>query len=321
MHVHIQNRPNDHFVPLTPQLVRQATADSPHRFTVSDDDEGFTTAAETMEILVTTSDQVLKRFPCPAPRLCAVFLKHAGVDELVGRFPLTEHVMLLNNSGAHGKKAGEYVLMAALMLRAGMPGLVHQQSKAIWKPYFSGTLAGTRVTMLGVGGLGSAAAQALRPLGVHLTGVRNRPQTHTDFDLVLGFDVLDQILPDTDLLVLAAPLTELTRNIIDARRLGLMPRHAGLINIARGELVDESALIAALTKGTIAGAIVDVTVTEPLPQDDPLWHAPNLIITPHVSATDINSYAIESMRVLMHNLDDIAAGRRPRNLVDLTLGY
>jgi glyoxylate/hydroxypyruvate reductase A len=321
MHVHIQNRPNDHFVPLTEALVRQVTAGSPYRFTVSDDDAGFAAAAGTMEILVTTSDQLLARFPCPAPKLKAVFLKHAGVDRLVGRNPLPEQVMLLNNSGAHGQKAGEYALMAALMLQAGMLGFVRQQSEGVWKTYFSGTLAARRVTILGVGGLGAAAARALRLHGVRVTGVRNRVEAHADFDRVLGFEGFDAVLPETDILVLAAPLTEATRNIMDARRLGLLPRHAGLINIARGELVDEAALVEALRTGVIAGAIIDVTVTEPLPQDDPLWQASNLMITPHVSATDIDAYAIETMRVLMHNLTDIVEGRQPRNLVDLKLGY
>ena len=136
MHVHIQNRRNDHFVPLTEEVVCEVSAGSSFAFTVSDDDTGFAAAASTMTVLVTTADQILGRFPHPAPMLKAVFLKHAGVDGLVGRNPLPEGVMLLNNSGAHGKKAGEYVLMAALMLQNGMPAFAQQQRNGRWRPYF-----------------------------------------------------------------------------------------------------------------------------------------------------------------------------------------
>lgn len=321
MHVHIQNRPQDSFLPLTPAIVEQALAGNGYRFTIADDDAGFAAAARTMDVLVSTADQILGRFPCPAPNLRVVFLKHVGVEELVAHNPLPGDVMLLNNSGAHDRKAGEYVLMAALMLQNGMPVYAGQQTARIWRPQFSGTLAGRHVTVLGVGGLGSAAARTLRPHGVVLTGVRARPEPHSDFDRIVPASAFDDVLVETDILVLAAPLTAATAGILDGRRLCLLPRHAGIINIARGELVDEAAMVTALREGTIAGAVLDVTVTEPLPKDDPLWSAPNLVITPHVSATDTGSFAQETLRILLANLDDIEAGRKPRNLVDLRRGY
>lgn len=321
MHIHIQNRPNDHFVPLTADLVQKVTADSGHRFTISDDDAGFGSAMPTAEVLVTTADQLHARFPHAAPRLKAAFLKHAGVDSLVANNPLPPAVMLLNNSGAHARKAGEYAQMATLMLRAGIHKLMSQQRKHLWQPHFTSTLAGTRITILGVGGLGSAAAKSLRPHGVQLTGIRNSPEPHSDFDETLPVGELDSVLPRTDILILTAPLTPSTRKIIGARQFKLLPIHAGIINIARGELIDEPALIKALEDGQIAGAILDVTTTEPLPKGDALWDAPNLVITPHVAATDITTYAAETLRILLDNLDDIACGRKPRNLVDLQRGY
>ena len=321
MHVHIQNRPRDHFVPLTADIVQEATRGSPHVYSISDHDEGFAQALGTMAVLVTTADQLLTRFPSPAPQLKAVFLKHAGVDELLGCNCLPEGVMLLNNSGAHAEKAGQYVLMAALMLQNGLPAYVSQQKGGLWQPRFSGTLSGKRVTIIGTGGLGSAAARALRPFSVYLTGVRNRPQAHPDFDRTIELDALDVVLPQTDILVLAAPLTPQTRLLINARRLALLPASAGIINIARGELIDEPALLLALDRHQLAGAILDVTTTEPPDHDDPLWSAPNLLLTPHVSATDPGTYARETMRILLENLDDMTAGRQPRNRVDLKRGY
>ncbi|WEK02946.1 MAG: D-2-hydroxyacid dehydrogenase [Candidatus Devosia phytovorans] len=321
MHVHIQNRPRDHFVPLTAELVHEATKGSAHRFTISDDDDGFAQAALTMEVLVTTSDQVLARFPSPAPSLKAVFLKHAGVDALIDVNPLPAGIMLLNNSGAHAEKAGQYVLMAALMLQNGLPIYLGQQHDRIWLPHFSGTLSGKRVSILGVGGLGSAAAKALSPYSVHLTGIRSQPRPHSAFDRILPFEALDDALPQTDILVLAAPLTALTRHVMNARRLALLPPHAGIINISRGELIEEAALIETLNRRGLAGAILDVTATEPPAPDDPLWTCPNLVLTPHVSATDMGTYARQTIRILLENLEDMTAGRPARNRVDLVRGY
>lgn len=321
MHVHIQNRPNDHFLPLTSDLVQKVTADSIHRFTISDDDKGFEAAMPTTEILITTSDQLHARFPHAAPHLRAVFLKHAGVNTLIADNPLPPEVMLLNNSGAHARKAGEYALMATLMLRSGLHKHLTQQQRHHWQPHFTSTLTGTRVTILGVGGLGSATARSLRPHGVHLTGIRNGTAPHLDFDQTIPVSALDSVLSETDILILAAPLTPSTRKIMSARQFALLPAHAALINIARGELIDEPALIEALQDRRISGAVLDVTTIEPLPKGDPLWDAPNLIITPHVAATDMTTYVADTIRILLANLDDIVSGRKPRNLVDLQRGY
>jgi len=321
MHIHIQNRPHNAFLPLTQAMIDPIAASTHHRFTLSRDDGGFAAASPTMEILVTTADQLKARFPCLAPRLKAVFLTHAGIDGLEGTDLLPPGVMLLNNSGVHARKAGEFVLMATLMLANDMHLYMGQQQKRVWKPRFAKTLSGLRVTIVGVGELGAGAARALRPLGVHLTGVRNSNHPHSNFDLVVPSSELDATLERTDMLVLAAPLTQSTRQMIGPEQLRRLPTTACIINIGRGELIDQKALIAALQQGKIAGGVLDVQETEPMPADDPLWTAPNLIITPHVSCTDAEDYAPATMRVLMENLAQIEQGQVPKNRVDLTRGY
>lgn len=215
MYIHIQNRLENAFLPVTAEIVAAVAAERKNdRFTVGNSDARFAEAITTAEILVTTADQLQLRFPCSAPKLKGVFLTHAGIDRLIANNPLPPNMLLMNNSGAHSRKAGEYVLMATLMLRAGMPGFIANQHRHHWQPVFSPTLAGCRITMVGVGGLGAAAARALRPFGVHLTGIRHGDHPHPDFDITASVTQLDAVLPQTDVLVLAAPLTSATRGLI-----------------------------------------------------------------------------------------------------------
>ena len=321
MHIHIQNRLHNAFLPITRVAVDGTSIVKDHRVTIGDTDADFAEAIRTAEVVVTTLDQLKARFPCAAPGLKAVFLAHAGVDGLDGHNPLPEGIMLLNNSGAHARKAGEFVLMATLMLAGNMHRLIAQQHQRQWRPLFSPSIAGRRITIIGVGGLGSGAARALRPLGVHLTGIRNGDQPHPDFDLTLSIHHLDHVLEATDTLVLAAPLTPATRQMIGLDQLARLPNHAHLINIGRGELLDQRALIDALHVGQIDGAVLDVQQVEPLPPEDRLWSTPNLIITPHVSSTDAAGYAAETLRVLGDNLAAMTLGLTPPNLVDVARGY
>jgi glyoxylate/hydroxypyruvate reductase len=321
VHIHIQNRPTNSFVSITREMVDAAMGSSDDRFSISDTDDGFAAAHSTMDVLVTTADQIQLRFPCETPRLKAAFLLHAGLNGLDAANPLPEPVMLLNNSGAHARKAGEYVVMAALMLVNNMALYADQQRHRLWRPRLASTLAGRRVSILGVGGLGAGAARALRPFGVHLTGIRTSSTPHEDFDEIVPMDDLVSVLGRTDLLVLAAPLTQATRGLLGRVQLAALPVHAGLINIGRGEVVDQAALLEALHNEQLAGAVLDVQEVEPVPEIDPLWTAPNLILTPHVSATDSEHFGRDTLAVLRTNLEALARGERPPNLVDLRRGY
>ncbi len=194
-------------------------------------------------------------------------------------------------TGATGVTAGpiaQTVLAAIAALSRGFPHWLDAQSRREWRPIPAGErprdLAGQRVVIVGAGAIGSAIGRLLRAIGLHVTAVRRSAMAGADFDRTVGSEALDALLPDCDWLVLAAPLTAQTRGMIDAARLARLPARAGLVNVARGELVDEPALIAALRARQLRWAYLDAFATEPLPADSPLWDLPGVWISPHNSS-------------------------------------
>ncbi len=196
----------------------------------------------------------------------------------------------------HGAIMAETVLALMLGLARGVIPFARAMQLpqgVIWpRESFSGTtrrLAGASVTVLGFGKIGQWVGKLAKPFGVRLTGIRRRASTVLpDFcepgDRVLGLDSLDSALPETDYLVLALPGTEETTGLLDARRLALLPRHAAVINVGRGNAIDEAALAEALREGRLSAAALDVFATEPLPDDSPLRAIPNCFLYPHSSA-------------------------------------
>ncbi|WP_235705426.1 D-2-hydroxyacid dehydrogenase [Acidiphilium iwatense] len=278
-------------------------------------------AAPAIEALIATPGTVRRLDLARAPRLRLIQSTAAGVDALAPFDMIPDGVMLLNNRGVHADRAGEFAIMAMLMLAAHMPEFATDQRAHRWNRRSSGIIAGLRATIVGVGGLGGGAARRARQFDIRVTGIRNAAAAHPDCDRTLTVADLDKVLPETDFLLLACPLTEATRNLIDARRLALLPARAGVINIGRGELLVQAALIAALRNGTIAGAVLDVFTEEPVPAEDPIWDAPNLIMTPHISSDDPERYNEATLAMFFENLRALAEGRTPRTLVDLAKGY
>lgn len=274
------------------------------------------------EILLASLSALAGQRPLPpAPHLRAIFCTAAGLDRLAPFTWLPEGVALLNNAGTHSAKAGEYALMALLMLANGMPALATAQRAGAWKPIHGSVLAGRRATVIGLGGLGGAAAEQAARLGMHVSGVRARPAPHPACAEVVASADLEAVLPETEFLLLACPLTPATRGLMDRRRLALLPRGAGVINIGRGALLDQEALADLLEAGHLSGAVLDVFAAEPLPPGDRMWTVPNLIITPHVSCDDPRSYIPQSLDIFFANLQALMAGRRPPNQVDPERGY
>jgi phosphoglycerate dehydrogenase-like enzyme len=181
-------------------------------------------------------------------------------------------------------------------------------------------LRGRTAGVVGLGDLGGSIAQALAAFGVHVLGVRRVPRPAPHVERVFARNQLDELLSLLDILVLAAPLTGDTQQLIGRDELARLPEGAFLVNVGRGELVDESALIDALGSGHLAGAALDVFQTEPLPADSPLWHLPNVFISPHCA--DNTPQSLErAMEIFLDNLDRFRHGAPLRNVVDRTLGY
>jgi phosphoglycerate dehydrogenase-like enzyme len=160
-----------------------------------------------------------------------------------------------------------------------------------------------------------------RHLGMHVTGLRHGPAEHEHCDVTRTIAALDEVLPATDILLLACPLTPATTNLLSAARIAQLPRGAGVINIGRGKLIEEAALFDALDAGTLGGAVLDVFQQEPLPPGHRAWGVRNLVITPHMSSDDPSTYNTLTLEIFKENLAAFARGEMPPTAVDRQKGY
>ena len=208
-------------------------------------------------------------------RLRVIQTLSAGVDWLVGRVP--EDVMVCNARGVYDGPLAEWVVGAILAFQRGFVRARDAQAKGTWSSFEPDELAGRRIVILGFGSIGTAVAERLRPFGVEIVGV-----SRTRRDGVLGLEDLDDVLPGAEVVVNVLPLTTETVGFLDARRLGLLPDNALVINAGRGRTVETAALAAELERGRLR-AVLDVTDPEPLPPGHPLWALPNVLISPHIA--------------------------------------
>lgn len=206
----------------------------------------------------------------------------AGVDHPVFRMLLDRGVRLTNSSGASGRSIAHHVVMSLLALRRDLPGFLRDQATATWSARDVGDVEGTTVGVVGMGPIGRESARLAVELGMRVIGVRRTVQGDEPCETTT-FDHLHALLPRLDALVLAVPLAPETRRLIGAAELALLPGGAHLVNVGRGELIDEAALVDALERGHLGAAALDVAEVEPLPPDSPLWRMPNVIVTPHSS--------------------------------------
>ena len=326
MRIHIQSPPDDPAFTLTGAMwdaaaARAGVAPGAHALSFAATPADFTAAIAEAEALIGDKDVLRPLLPVVAPRLRIVFVTNAGIDNLAPFDWLPPGTILLNNRGTHAEKAGEFGLMAILMLAAAIPAMVTDQRAGRWHKRWGRTLAGRRVTIVGLGALGGAVAGQAARMGMVVTGLRARPAPHPDCAVVLPAAALDTVLPATEFLVLACPLTPATAGLLDRRRIALLPPAAGVVNIGRGGLLDQDALCDALAAGRIAGAVLDVFTPEPIPPGHRLWRTPNLIISPHTAADDPARYLPRSLDIFFANLGALAAGRTLPTRVDPALGY
>lgn len=262
-----------------------------------------------------------RRVATHAPRARLVHSISAGVERYLPLDWLPSGSVLTNSSGIHADQAREYTTWALLALHAGLPGMVRAQRDARWERKLTGLIAGKELVVLGLGGLGRAVAEAALALGLNVTAI-TRSGRPSPTMRVFPMEKLDALLPTADFLVAACPLTPATHGLIDARAIVRLPATAAIVNIARGPVVDTAALCAALRHGRLAGAVLDVFDTEPLPADSPIWDTPNLLVTPHISC-DAPDCIARSLRILGRNMKRLADGLvgELENRVDDKLGY
>jgi phosphoglycerate dehydrogenase-like enzyme len=320
MHIHVHNEIGGVDRPIGPEDMSAAGIVG-HEVTFGTTAAEYLAQAPTMEALVSPPWLIRRLDLFAAPRLRLVQSTSAGVERLWPFDKIPANVLLTNNRGTHAAKAGEYAVMAILTLVNRMPAIATNQRERVWDRIVSGLAADHRLTIVGLGSLGGAAAKQAKRLGMHITGIRHGETPHPDCDRTLTMAGLDKVLPETDILLLACPLTPETRHMLSAARIAALPPGAGVINIGRGGLVEEAALFDALDEGRLAGAVLDVFDREPLPKDHRAWAVKNLIITPHMSSDNPATYNADTLRIFARNLAAYLAGDVPPTLVDQKKGY
>jgi phosphoglycerate dehydrogenase-like enzyme len=252
-----------------------------------------------------------------APRLAWLHVFNVGVDHPIYAEMLARGVRLTTSSGSTAAPIAQTAICGLLMLARGFPRWLAAQRRRAWEPVKGADaprdLEGQIAVILGLGRIGAGIARLARALGLRVIGVRRGPPRPDDpVDELCPPSVLPALLPRCDWLVIACPLTPETRGLVDAAMLARLPRGARVINVARGEIVDEAALVEALRGGRLGGAYLDVFETEPLPAASPLWDLPNVLITPHNSA----AAAGNDERVLEIFLENLGRWRRGEPLLN-----
>ena len=260
------------------------------------------------------------RDPAQAPRW--VHVNGSGVDPFL--FPGVvgdPDVVLTNARGVYDRAIAEYVLGFVLAMAKDLPGMIEHQRRKEWRPRDSESIGGRTALVWGTGPIGRATARMLRAVGMRVYGAGRRAIVEdADFGTVHGPDTLPSALAEADYVVLVAPLTARTRGMVDARTLAAMKPGARLINVGRGALVDEDALIDALAGGRLLGAALDVFATEPLPPGSPLWTMPGVLVSPH-TAGEVQGWRTVLAELYADNLRRYLAGEPLRNVVDKERGY
>ena len=248
----------------------------------------------------------------PSTRTKAVLNLWAGVERIVGNPTLTQPLTRMVDPGLTEGMV-EWVVGHSLRHHLGMDRHIVNPGH-VWDPTCPPLARERPVTILGMGALGSACATALRALNFPVTGWSRTPKPGN----LHGEDGLRQALSTAQILITLLPKTPETENLLNADRLALLPKGAVILNPGRGPLIDDDALLAALDRGQIGHATLDVFRVEPLPQDHPYWTHPNVTVTPHIAA---DTRAITSSKVIAENIRRGEAGEPLLHLVDRRLGY
>lgn len=247
------------------------------------------------------------------PKLRAVQLVTAGFEHAIPYLP--QGVQLANGRGIHDTSTAELAVGLAIAAQRGIPQAVRAQERGEWLQLAGmPSLADRRALIVGYGSIGVEIAKRLVPMEVSITAVASKARGGDEIvDIVHGIDELPELLPEHDIVFLIVPLTDATRDLVDADFLARMPRNSLLVNVARGGVVDTDALVAACASGQVRAAL-DVTDPEPLPQDHPLWHTDGVLITPHVGGAS-TAFEPRALRLLHRELTRFAQDEPLQNIV------
>jgi phosphoglycerate dehydrogenase-like enzyme len=275
-------------------------------------------------------DRLLAR----APRLAWVHSATSGVERALTPASRERGLIVTNARGVFSRPIAEYVLMMILAVSRRLPQLLELQRERTWQPLEGSELRDVTVGIVGLGSIGRAVGGLATAFGCRVIAVRRRPESGVEssregddlsfgeamLDRVGGPEMLPELLGESDFIVLAAPLTPETENMINADTLAMVKPGSWLINVARGRLIDERALLRALRDGPLGGAVLDTFREEPLPALSSFYELPNVIVTPH-TAWSSGRVLDRSVDLFCDNLRRFATGEPLLNVVDPAAGY
>jgi phosphoglycerate dehydrogenase-like enzyme len=301
--------PGDHTAPVTRSLAQSAE---------------WTALVAEAEIMFDVDRPSLGDLARQAPRLRWVQLSSSGVGHLVEQMALGDSpIVVTNAAGVHATPLAEFVLFAMLYFTKRMPRVLADQRRHHWERFALDTLPGKTLGIVGFGQVGRAIARLARTAGLRIVAVRRTSSAVSespDVDRIYGPAGLRTLLRESDFVALSVPLLPETTGLLGKTDLAAMKPGAVLINVGRGQLVDEVALVDALRSGHLGGAALDVFAKEPLPFASPLWDLPNVLVTPHSMSTALGENEL-LVDLFCDNLRRYLASEALRNVFDRERGY
>ena len=311
--------------PSAPWLKLLATLGPDINVLVSNDPEKVREYAPRADVIVngTSNPPLLSAAIPPARRARWIHSLWTGVDNVLCSEVLASPLPLTNGRGVFRRPLAEWTIGAMLYFAYNMRRMIRQQQAGVWEAFTTEEIQGKTLGIVGYGGIGSTAAELARPFGMRIVALRRRPEMFLQNGLVdqsFAPSEINQLMAASDYVLLATPLTEETRGMIGAPQIAAMKPTGVLINVGRGAVVDEPALINALEAGTIRGAALDVFAVEPLPAGHPFYRLENVLLSPHTAdhVQDFIHLAVESF---LENLRRFQANEPLLNLVDKHAGY
>lgn len=276
-----------------------------YEFVATADYEQALDRANEADILIGLAPYIKPDLISAMPKLQWLQALTTGVDNLLAMDVLSKDVIVTNCSGFHGPQMSELTLLLMLSLSRKFPTMLENQKSAIWQRWPQPLLAGKTACLVGLGAIAETLSKRCQAMEMRVTGVSDGRTQLDGFDRIYKRSEIDEAASDADFLIVIVPYSEKTHHIINSSVLAAAKQSAFLINISRGGCVDEQAMMDALDAGSIAGAGMDVFATEPLPQDNPIWRHPKIIVTPHIGGmADI--YHQQALPLVAQNLNSFA---------------
>ncbi len=288
---------------------------------VPKDDSELASAADAECAIGTNNGSRVRKLLDAAPKLRWYHSVGAGVEDLVGVREFRDRgIALTNNSGSYDIQIAEHALAFILAGAKRLHVYRDQQSRRNWKEHRQDELRGSTLVVYGLGSIGAEIARLGAALGMRVIGVRRRVEPVEGVERIVPPELLEDVVAEADYLAIAAPLTRATRGAISRDVIARMKKTAWIVNIARGAIVDEDALVDALRAGRLGGAGLDALTTEPLPADHPLWTLENVMISPH-SSNSSPHVRERTLTLFVENLRRFKSGEDLLNRVDFEAGY